>query len=72
MRRSLCGVGLVACWMVACGFVPQNRRQYLADPTMQLSEDPLEDQALRKLHVTREGAAGGDGQAAGGGCGCGN
>jgi hypothetical protein len=56
----------------ACAIVPKNRRRYLADPTMQASESPLEDRARRKLHTTREGAAGGDGEPAGGGCGCGN
>jgi hypothetical protein len=56
----------------ACSTVPQNRRQYLADPTMQLSDDPLEAQSVRQLHSSREGAAGGDARAAGGGCACGN
>ena len=55
-----------------CAIVPQSRRAYLADPTMQLTEDPLEARAKRKLHTTREGASGGDGEPAGGGCGCGN
>ncbi len=56
----------------ACAVVPKNRRRYLADPTMQPSESPLEDRARRKLHTAREGAAGGDGEPAGGGCGCSN
>lgn len=62
----------VAFVYVGCGTVPQNRRQYLADPTMQAVDDPLEQQAFRKVYGAREGAAGGDAQAAGGGCGCGN
>jgi hypothetical protein len=53
-----------------CVVVPQNRRQYLADPTMQT--DPLEARARDKLHTSREAASGGNGQPAGGGCGCGN
>jgi hypothetical protein len=56
----------------ACAVVPKNRRRYLADPTMQASESPLEDRARHKLHTAREGAAGGDGEPAGGGCGCSN
>lgn len=56
----------------ACTPVPQSRRQYLADPTMQLGGNPLEARALRKYRGTREGANGGDGKAAGGGCGCAN
>ena len=56
----------------ACAIVPQNRRQYLADPTMPAQDDALERRTMRKFHVTREGAAGADGKPAGGGCGCGN
>jgi hypothetical protein len=52
--------------------VPQNRRQYLVDPTMPAQDDALERQAVRKFHTSREGAAGADGKPAGGGCGCGN
>jgi uncharacterized protein DUF4266 len=56
----------------ACRIVPKNRRQHLADPTMQPDEDVLRDRAHAKIHQAREGAAGGDGEPAGGGCGCGN
>ena len=45
-------------------------RAVLADPIMQLDEDPLETYRKQKLYSTREAAAGGDGVAAGGGCGC--
>lgn len=53
-----------------CAIVPQNRRARLADPMMSFADDPLEVQRKQKLYTTREGAAGGDGLAAGGGCGC--
>ena len=53
-----------------CVVVPQNRRARLADPMMSLSDDSLEAHRKQKLYSTREGAAGGDGLAAGGGCGC--
>ncbi|HYQ02694.1 MAG TPA: DUF4266 domain-containing protein [Polyangiaceae bacterium] len=56
----------------ACAIVPQNRRQYLADPTMPAQDDALERRATRKFHTSREGAAGADGKPAGGGCSCGN
>ncbi|MEI9935855.1 MAG: DUF4266 domain-containing protein [Pseudomonadota bacterium] len=56
----------------ACAIVPQNRRQYLADPTMPAQDDALERRAARKFHTSREGAAGADGKPAGGGCSCGN
>ncbi|MBI4954418.1 MAG: DUF4266 domain-containing protein [Myxococcales bacterium] len=56
--------------LAGCVVVPQNRRRYLADPTM--GGDPLEEHARDKLHTAREGAAGGNGEPAGGGCGCSN
>ncbi|HKE20403.1 MAG TPA: DUF4266 domain-containing protein [Kofleriaceae bacterium] len=55
-----------------CAVVPKNRRQYLADPTMQPNESRLRGRASAKMHTAREGAAGGDGEPAGGGCGCSN
>jgi hypothetical protein len=58
--------------LTGCVVVPQNRRRYLADPTMAPVEDPLEAKARDKLHTTREAASGGNGQPAGGGCSCGN
>jgi hypothetical protein len=54
----------------ACATVPQNRRGRLADPMMRLTDEPLDAARRQKLYDTREGAAGGDGAAAGGGCGC--
>jgi len=62
---------LLAAELGGCVVVPQNRRRYLADPTM-LPDDPLETRARDKLHTSREAASGGNGQPAGGGCGCGN
>lgn len=56
----------------ACATVQPYEREYLSDPTMQLVEDPLEAAGTRKLYTAREGASGGDGQAAGGGCACSN
>ena len=53
-----------------CAAVPQNRRAHLADPMMSVEPDPLEAYRKQKFYTTREGAAGGDGAAAGGGCGC--
>jgi hypothetical protein len=71
MRLWLSSLTLV-CTLSACATVPQNRREALSDPTMAVVDDPLEARADRKLHSSREGAAGGDAQAAGGGCACGN
>jgi hypothetical protein len=58
--------------LAGCVVVPQNRRRYLADPTMQAEDSELEARSQRKEHTSREGAGGGDGEPAGGGCGCGN
>ena len=71
MIRTLWVLVLV-CFLAACRMVPRNRRQHLADPTMQPDDDVLRDKAKAKLHTAREGAAGGDGEPAGGGCGCSN
>ena len=68
MRRFLLVV--LAGALAGCAIVPQNRRAKLAEPTMAIHEDPLEASQREKFHSTREGAAGGDGSTAGGGCGC--
>jgi hypothetical protein len=71
VRRALAAGSLVvALGVSACATVPQNRRGRLADPMMQLTDEPLDAARRQKLYDTREGAAGGDGAAAGGGCGC--
>lgn len=67
MKYALVGLLVV---LTGCATVPQNRRARLADPMMQLTDDPLDTYRKQKLYNTREGAAGGDGAAAGGGCGC--
>jgi hypothetical protein len=80
-KSIFCGFCRAASWVVVlatlaglsgCVVVPQNRRRYLADPTMQPNDSELEARAKRKQHTAREGAGGGDGEPAGGGCGCGN
>lgn len=69
MNRLLV-LALLALALGGCAIVPQNRRARLADPMMSLAQDPLEAHRKQKLYSTREGAAGGDGLAAGGGCAC--
>lgn len=61
---------LLALLYAGCAIVPQNRRAKLADPILAFDEDALEAHKRSKLYSTREGAAGGDGSPAGGGCGC--
>jgi Domain of unknown function (DUF4266) len=63
-------LALLCVLLVTGCVVPQNRRGRLADPMMSLTDDQLETYRKQKLYMTREGAAGGDGAAAGGGCGC--
>jgi hypothetical protein len=53
-----------------CVVVPQNRRGHLADPMMGFSGSRMDVYRRDKLHSTREGAAGGNGRPAGGGCAC--
>lgn len=72
IARASSAVALVlaALAVSGCASVPQNRRARLADPMMSLTDEPLDAARRQKLYDTREGAAGGDGAAAGGGCGC--
>jgi hypothetical protein len=56
--------------LTGCAAVPQNRRALLADPMMTLTDEPLDAYRRQKVYDSREGAAGGDGAASGGGCGC--
>jgi starvation-inducible outer membrane lipoprotein len=70
LRTTLTALALLALALSGCATVPQNRRARLADPMMSLTDEPLEAARRQKLYDTREGAAGGDGASAGGGCGC--
>jgi hypothetical protein len=69
-RAALVLLALASLAASACATVPQNRRARLADPMMSLTDEPLDAARRQKLYDTREGAAGGDGASAGGGCGC--
>jgi hypothetical protein len=68
VRTIFAVVVAIAC--SGCVVVPQNRRAHLADPIMAFSQDSLETHRKQKLYTSREGAAGGDGATAGGGCAC--
>lgn len=68
---SALGLALVFCALPSCVIVPRYAREWVANPAMDTSGDALAQRSLRKLHGTREAAAGGDGLAAGGGCACG-
>ncbi len=63
-------LALLALGLSGCLVVPQNRRGKLADPMMSFSSGRMDAYRKEKLQTTREGAAGGNGRPAGGGCAC--
>ena len=67
---KLAAIVVFALMLSSCVVVPQNRRGRLADPLMTLHDEPLDAYRREKIYTTREGAAGGDGASAGGGCSC--
>ena len=69
VAAALAALALICC-AAGCAAVPQNRRKHLADPMMGFELDAADAHKRQKLYSTREGAAGGDGAPAGGGCGC--
>ncbi len=69
-RSFRLAIALLAIATGGCATVAQNRRARLADPMMNLEDEPLDAYRRQKLYDSREGAAGGDGASAGGGCGC--
>jgi hypothetical protein len=62
-------IGVACSTLTSCAMVPQMEREYLSDPAMQFSDDPLESSGESHNAPRREGSVGG-GSAAGGGCGC--
>jgi hypothetical protein len=70
VSARLAALALLLAAASGCAAVPQNRRARLADPMMSLTDEPLDAYRRQKLYDSREGAAGGDGVSAGGGCGC--
>lgn len=66
----LLALGSMTLSAAGCVVVPQNRRKHLADPMMRFQTDSLDAHAHQKMYSTREAAAGGDGEPAGGGCAC--
>jgi hypothetical protein len=68
--RGVAALALAALAVSGCVVVPQNRRKHLADPMMRFQTDAMDVHAHQKLYGSREAAAGGDGEPAGGGCAC--
>lgn len=69
LKRSVL-LFFIACQISACANVAQIDRGRLAKPIMQLQPMGHQQKFVNEMHVIREGAAGGTGQNAGGGCGC--
>ncbi len=61
---------LLSTLVSGCATVQQIDRGRLAKRTMQLEAFPHEASFVSEMHNIREGSAGGEGQSAGGGCGC--
>ena len=54
----------------ACNTVPFYEKAAFSDPVMTFEEDVTETHFRQKVIYSREGATGGIGSSAGGGCGC--
>lgn len=68
--RALLVLAVVAAPLLSgCATVRPEQRAILADPIMQFSNDPGEEEALQHVLENREGSYGG-GSVKGGGCGC--
>ncbi len=63
---------VVMAWLAGCAsdsWVKSYEREWLADPLMSLSRDPLSDKYMQHVYDVREGAQGAA-VGVGGGCGC--
>ena len=58
------------CGMISCVRVHQIDRDVLSKPIMKFEPAPHRSAMRQEFHGIREGAAGGAGTSAGGGCGC--
>lgn len=63
-------LALSAAALTSCAAVHQIDREYLSTRKMQFDPDPAQQGVVAEFHSIREGASGGTGQSAGGGCGC--
>lgn len=71
MARTL--LVIVALLLIGgCAVVPAYRRSAIVDAAMDPNADAQRQRAIGKMRLAREGAAGGDGLPAGGGCACSN
>lgn len=73
MRRTcrIALAGLIVC-LVGCSGVQFHEKEELGRRVMQFDANPLETSFQNKIIYAREVSGGRPGNAAGGGCGCGN
>ena len=69
-HRRLLALSLLAALAGSCNTVEFYEREALADRAMMEGDDEAETHFLQKVRYSDEGAAGGIGSGAGGGCGC--
>lgn len=67
---TLTVLGLLAAVLAGCTTVHQIDRDLLSRRLMQFEPEPNSQVFINDFHSIREGASGGTGQSAGGGCGC--
>ena len=71
IRRTTCvALALAALAASGCSTVPFYEKAAFSEPEMSFEEDPTETHFRQKVYYSREGATGGIGSGAGGGCGC--
>ena len=70
LRMELAAAALAALALCGCAAVHQIDRETLSRPIMQFEPMGHQQAFLNDVHSIREGASGGVGQSAGGGCGC--
>lgn len=68
--RSLATFLTLPLLAASCQSVEFYEKGAFADPTMEFAETPAQLHWLQKVQYSDEGAAGGIGTSAGGGCGC--
>ncbi len=70
LPRSLATFLALPLFAASCQSVEFYEKGAFADPTMEFAETPAQLHWLQKVQYSDEGAAGGIGTSAGGGCGC--
>jgi hypothetical protein len=70
IRTALGMVLLTVLGLAGCATVSQIDREHLSKKIMQFEPEPNQQLFINDFHSIREGASGGTGQSAGGGCGC--